>query len=335
MASRTTRPRAGAGALAARAFWVIGPGRGAIRTERLPRPGKDQALVRTLASGVSRGTESLVFQGRVPESQWPVMRAPLMGGDFPFPVKYGYSAVGVVERGPAGLRGKRVFCLHPHQDRFVVDAHWLVPVPDAVPDGRAVLAANMETALNVTWDARPLPGERILVIGAGVVGALVASILGGIPAVRLVLCDADPAKADLAAALGLGFCLPSDAPRDNDLIVHASGNPQGLALALGRAAFEGRIVEASWFGDKACELPLGEAFHARRLTLISSQVGHVAPAMRARRSHAERVALALDLLADPRYEALLHGLSRFAELPRTMRGLAAAPGPLCHVVRYD
>jgi len=319
----------------ARAFWTVAAGRGAIRAEALPAPRKGQALVRTLASGVSRGTEALVFRGGVPESQWEAMRAPLMAGRFPFPVKYGYAAVGVVERGPAEWRGRRVFCLHPHQDRFVVDTRWLTPVPDAVPDARAVLAANMETALNVAWDARALLGERILVIGAGVVGSLAAALLSGVPAARVLLCDADPGKAALAAALGVAFCTPGEAPADNDLIVHASGNPVGLAFALGRTAFEGRIVEASWFGDRASPLPLGEAFHARRLTLVSSQVGQVAPAMRARRSHAERMALALDLLADPRYDALLDGPSRFADLPRTMRALAAAPGPLCHVVRYD
>lgn len=321
--------------MTARAFWTVGPGRGELWAETLPVPGEGAALVRTLASGVSRGTEALVFAGRVPPSQHAAMRCPLQAGDFPFPVKYGYSAVGVVEAGPSALVGKRVFCLHPHQDRFVAPASMLHPVPDAVPTRRAVLAANMETALNITWDAAALPGERVLVIGAGVVGLLAAHLLARVPGVMLTVIDSDPAKARVAAALGLGFAAPADAPSEAELIVHASGSPEGLALALGRAAFEARIVEASWFGDRLVPLALGEAFHSRRLRLISSQVGAVATPMRGRRSHAERLALALALLDDARLDVLLDGPTPFADLPATMARLAAHHGALCPVIAYD
>lgn len=321
--------------MTARAFWTVGPGRGELWAETLPVPGEGAALVRTLASGVSRGTEALVFAGRVPPSQHAAMRCPLQAGDFPFPVKYGYSAVGVVEAGPSALVGKRVFCLHPHQDRFVAPASMLHPVPDAVPTRRAVLAANMETALNITWDAAALPGERVLVIGAGVVGLLAAHLLARVPGVMLTVIDSDPAKARVAAALGLGFAAPADAPAEAELIVHASGSPEGLALALGRAAFEARIVEASWFGDRLVPLALGEAFHSRRLRLISSQVGAVATPMRGRRSHAERLALALALLDDARLDVLLDGPTPFADLPATMARLAAHHGALCPVIAYD
>jgi threonine dehydrogenase-like Zn-dependent dehydrogenase len=321
--------------MTARAFWTVGPGQGELRAEILPPPGKDEALVRTLASGVSRGTESLVFAGRVPASQHAAMRCPFQAGDFPFPVKYGYSAVGIVEAGPPALVGRRVFCLHPHQDRFLAPAAMLHTVPDAVPTRRAVLAANMETALNVAWDAGALPGERVLVIGAGVVGLLAAYLLARIPGVTLTVIDIDPGKARIAAALDLAFAAPADAPDEAELIVHASGSADGLALALARAAFEARIVEASWFGDRPIPLPLGEAFHSRRLRLISSQVGSIAAPMRGRRSHAERLALALALLDDARLDALLDGPTPFADLPATMARLAAHPGTLCHVVAYD
>lgn len=321
--------------MTARAFWTVGPGRGELWAETLPVPGQGAALVRTLASGVSRGTEALVFAGRVPPSQHAAMRCPLQAGDFPFPVKYGYSAVGVVEAGPSALVGKRVFCLHPHQDRFVAPASMLHPVPDAVPTRRAVLAANMETALNITWDAAALTGERVLVIGAGVVGLLAAHLLARVPGMMLTVIDSDPAKARVAAALGLGFAAPADAPSEAELIVHASGSPEGLALALGRAAFEARIVEASWFGDRLVPLALGEAFHSRRLRLISSQVGAVATPMRGRRSHAERLALALALLDDARLDVLLDGPTPFADLPATMARLAAHHGALCPVIAYD
>jgi 2-desacetyl-2-hydroxyethyl bacteriochlorophyllide A dehydrogenase len=322
--------------LKARALWTVAPGRAEIRDEELARPGPEQALVRTLASGISRGTERLVLDGRVPASQWAAMRAPLMAGEFPFPVKYGYAAVGVVEDGPAGLRGRRVFCLHPHQDRFVAPASMCIPVPEGVPDRRAVLAANAETAVNILWDARPLVGERALVVGAGVVGLLAAALLARVPGLDLAVCDSDPSRAGAAAALGLRFCAPEAAPGERDLVVHASGNPDGVRLALGSAGFEGRIVEASWFGDRPVSLPLGEAFHARRLSLVSSQVGAVATGMRGRRSHAERLALALALLEDARFDALLGpATTPFDELPAALPALlAAGSGGGCPVVTY-
>ena len=319
----------------AKALWYVAPGVAALREEAVPPPGPGEALVRSLASGLSRGTERLVLGGRVPPSQWGAMRAPLMGGEFPFPVKYGYAAVGVVEAGPAALIGQRVFCLHPHQDRFVAPAAMCIPVPDGVPDLRAVLAANMETARNIVWDARPLPGERALVIGAGVVGLLVAALLGRIPGMEVLLCDTDPARTELAAAIGLGFAAPGAVPEGWELVIHASADPAGLRLGLERAGFEARIVEASWYGDKPVTLPLGEAFHARRLQLISSQVGQVVPAMRGRRTYAERLALALALLEDARLDALLAPPVRFDDLPAALPGLleGEAIWP-CPTIRY-
>jgi threonine dehydrogenase-like Zn-dependent dehydrogenase len=323
---------------AARALWTVAPGLAELREEALPPPGPDQVLVRMLASGISRGTERLVLQGRVPESQWRAMRAPLMAGEFPFPVKYGYAAVGVVEAGPSALLGRRVFCLHPHQDRFLAPAAMCIPLPEALPSGRAVLAANMETAVNALWDARPLVGERALVVGAGVVGLLVASLLARIPGLDLAVCDLDAGRAPLVEALGARFCTPPAAPGERDLVVHASADPAGLRLVLDRAGFEGRIVEASWYGDREVALPLGEAFHARRLSILSTQVGQVSPALRGRRSHAERLALALSLLEDaPALDALLGRPVPFAELPRALPGLLAGGGAgaaPCPVVTY-
>lgn len=322
----------------ARALWTVAPGRCEIRGESLPPRAADQALVRTLATGVSRGTERLVLAGRVPDSQRAAMRAPLQQGDFPFPVKYGYAAVGLVEDGPGALRGRRVFCLHPHQDRFLAPAAMCIPVPEEVPDARAVLAANMETAVNVMWDARPLVGEGALVIGAGVVGLLVASLLARMPGMEVVVCDIDARRRAVAEALGARFVAPEDAPGERDLIVHASADPAALRRALDLCAFEGRIVEASWYGTREATLPLGEAFHAKRLSIISTQVGAVAPAMRGRRTHGQRMALALSLLADARLDALVGPATRFEDLPAAMPGLLNPPpgeaAPLCPLVTY-
>jgi threonine dehydrogenase-like Zn-dependent dehydrogenase len=284
--------------------------------------------IRALASGVSRGTEALVFAGRVPRLQFDAMRAPLMAGTFPFPVKYGYSVVGQSDD------GGRVFVLHPHQDRFLAPAAMCVPVPEAIPTHRAVLAANMETALNICWDAVPLAAERVLVIGAGVVGLLAASLMARFPATTVTVVDVNPARAAIARSLGCAFAVPDAAPDEQELIVHASASEAGLRLALDRAAFEGRIVEASWYGDAAPSVPLGETFHVRRLRLIATQVGAVSPAMRGRRSHAERLATALALLDNPAYDALLEGPTRFDALPDAIPRILS-PGGLCHVITYE
>ncbi|MFC0408921.1 zinc-dependent alcohol dehydrogenase [Roseomonas elaeocarpi] len=319
----------------ARALWIVAPGRAELRREVLRQPDAEELLIRALHSGISRGTERLVLGGRVPESQYAAMRAPLMAGEFPHPVKYGYAAVGVVERGPAERIGQRVFVLHPHQDRFLAPAAMCVPVPGAVPDARAVLAANMETALNILWDAAPLPGERATVIGAGVVGLLVARLLARMPGIDLVVVDSDGGKQAIAEALGLRFRLPDDAPAERELIIHASASEAGLQLALRCAATEARILEASWFGDRAVSLPLGEAFHARRLRLISTQVGQVSPAMRGRRTYGERLALALQLLEDPALDVLCTVRVPFAKLPRRLPALLhGGDAVLCPVVDY-
>ncbi|MBS0560734.1 MAG: zinc-binding alcohol dehydrogenase [Proteobacteria bacterium] len=311
----------------ARAFWTVAPGRGELRGETLADPAPDQIVLRTLASGVSRGTEALVFAGRVPASQHAAMRAPMMAGAFPFPVKYGYSAVG------ADADGRRFFVLHPHQDRIVAPRAACIAVPDRVPTPRAVLAANMETALNIAWDAAALPGERVAVIGAGAVGLLTAALLARIPATRVTVVDPLAARGPVARAFGCAFATPEAAPAEQELIVHASGTEAGLRLALASAAFEARIVEASWFGDAAPAIPLGEAFHARRLRIVASQVGSVAPAMRGRRTHAERLALALDLLDDPAFDLLLDGPTRFEDMPEAMPRILSQGG-LCHVITY-
>ena len=314
-----------------RAFWITGPSRGEIRDAPAGKPKPGAVIVKAIASGISRGTEALVYEGRVPESQYSVMQCPFQEGAFPSPVKYGYASVGVIQQ-----TGARVFCLYPHQDRYAVPVEACVPIPDDVPDHRAVLAANMETAVNAMWDAAPRVGDRIAVVGGGVVGCLVAALCARLPGASVELVDIDPARAEIAARLGVGFALPGAAARGCDLVMHASGAPAGLTTALGLAGFEATILELSWYGDQLVPAPLGEAFHSRRLTLRASQVGHVAPSRRARHSRRDRLTLVLALLRDPVFDCLLSGRSAFDDLPATMARLAAEPGgALCHVVVYS
>lgn len=320
----------------AHAFWVTAPGAGEIRSYPLAPPAAGEALVRTRYSGISRGSETIVFQGRVPVSQYQAMRAPFQEGTFPAPVKYGYCNVGVVEDGPEDLRGQTVFCLYPHQSAYVAPVAALLPVLEPVPAGRAVLAANMETAINGLWDAAPRLGDRVTVIGAGTVGCLVAYLAARIPGCQVQLLDIDPNKISIADALGVAFATPDQGQEDADLVIHASGAPAGLVRGLDLAGSEATIVEMSWYGDTQVSLPLGEAFHSKRLDLRSSQVSRIALPQRPRWSHQRRMQLALTLLADPVLDVLISGESPFAELPQTMATLAtAARGVLCHRIVYE
>jgi threonine dehydrogenase-like Zn-dependent dehydrogenase len=248
-------------------------------------------------------------------------------------VKYGYCAVGVVEDGPAALTGQTVFALHPHQTRFATPVGFVSPVPDAIPARRAILGANMETALNGLWDSGAGPGDRIAVVGAGIVGLLVAYLAARMPGTSVTLVDVEASRAPVAAALGVAFA--ATPPDDCDVVFNTSASPAGLAAAIEAAGLEGTIVEMSWYGEGTQPVPLGGAFHSRRLRLLSSQVGQVSPSRRPRWSHARRMTTALGLLADDRLDALITAEVAFADLPGAIPVLLApgAPG-LATAIRY-
>ncbi len=233
---------------AARALWYVGDRKAELRGEVLPPLRTGDARVRMLWSGVSRGTERLIFDALVPSSEYERMRGPNMGGDFPHPVKYGYQAVGVVEEGPAALLGRHVFALHPHQERFVLPPAQLTPLPDDLPPRRATLAANMETALNAIWDSGAGPGDRIAVVGGGVVGCLIAALAGRIPGAEVTLIDPVEgphggrrrARRPLRRAGGRAGRLRCRAARQREI--------RGAGDRLEIAGFEAAVVEVSWFG---------------------------------------------------------------------------------------
>jgi len=317
-----------------RAFWVS-PGRGEIRPVVVAEPTLGQVRVRALRSGVSRGTETLVFRGAVPPDQHERMRAPHQDGDFPGPVKYGYLSVGVVEAGDLSLLGKTVFCLHPHQTAYVVPVTDVTVVPDGVPPDRAVLAGTVETAVNALWDGAPMVGDRVTVVGAGMVGCCVARLLSRIPGVEVTLVDVDPTRAEVAESLDVAFAHPSEAAGGRDLVIHASATEAGLQRSLELLAPDGEVIDLSWYGDRSVRLDLGGAFHSGRLRIRASQVGEVALHRRHRRTRSERLALALELLRDPAYDALFTGASAFDELPELMADLTAGRRTaLCHTITY-
>ena len=327
--------------LSARALFYSAPHSAALANVEIPTlteadERQPKVLVRTVFSGISRGTERLVFEGRLPPGEWGRMRCPHQDGSFPFPVKYGYSVAGQVTEGPGELLGRMVFALHPHQDIFAISAAEVVPIPQGVPARRATLAANMETALNAIWDSGASAGQTIVVIGGGLVGLLIASLAARLPGTQVTLVDILPERAEIAAAFGLSFALPQDAPGGADIVFHASASQAGLRLALDLAGFEARIVEVSWFGEKEVALPLGGPFHSQRLQIISTQVGSVSPVMRARWPHRRRLEVALRLLDDPRLDALITGDIAFEDLPGALpRILGADARGIATAVRYS
>jgi hypothetical protein len=321
----------------AQALWYVAPGRAEIRAEPLgslaPAPG--MARVRALHGALSRGTESLVAAGRVPESEFQRMRAPFMAGSFPFPVKYGYATVGRVEAGPPALIGRDVFALYPHQTMFDLPVEAAVPLPEDVPASRAVLAANMETALNAVWDAGAGPFSCIAIVGAGVVGALVGMLCKRLAGADVTLVDINPARVEVALAFGLRFALPDAAPTGCDLVVHTSASAAGLVTALNSAGDEATVLELSWYGTGDVAVPLGGAFHSRRLKLVSSQVGKVAPSHRKDWTHRRRLEAAIDLLTDPRLDVLLAPGIPFRNLPVRLPDIfKPQSGVLCQLINY-
>ena len=317
------------------ALWYAADRRIEIRPLEFPAPGPDDVLLRAVASGISRGTERLVWQGRVPESEHLRMRCPHQEGDFPFPVKYGYALVAEVEDGPDELRGQLVFALHPHQRHVRLPRADIHPVPPGIPAPRAALAANMETALNILWDAGAMAGDRILVVGGGLVGLLVTALAARLPGATVTLIDPLASREVLASRFGATFMLPQDAPRDQDVVIHASGRPEGLRLALAAAGAEARVVEASWYGDCDVAVPLGEAFHAKRLSLVSSQVGAVPAERRARWTTRRRLRTALNLLNDDQLDALIERTIPFADAPAQLPDCLNDSMGLATVLSYD
>ena len=320
----------------ARQFWVKSPGQAEIRQVSLSPRKEGDLLIRTLFSGISRGTESLVFRGEVPPSMYEPMRAPVQEGVFPGPVKYGYSSVGIVEEGLTSLVGKSVFCLYPHQDLYHVPVAAVKVIPEGVPEKRAVLAANMETAVNILWDARPCVGDRIVVVGAGVVGFLVAMLCQGVPGCEVVIVDPMKTRESIAAELGLLCQATASTLSSADLVVHSSGTVEGLRTALTVAGDETTIVDASWYGTKDVPLPLGERFHSSRLTIKSSQVGRLPVDRLSRWTRDSRLTLALELLKDNRLDVLINRQTSFGALPSVMTELSNGPGEtLCQLVCYE
>jgi len=320
----------------ARALWFKAYDHAEILKERLPLLKPGWCKLQTFFSAISPGTERLVYSGDVPENLRQEMKCPYMGGEFPFPVKYGYSLIGKITEGPKQSIGKIVHVLHPHQDQCIVHMEDTFPIPPRVPPPRGTLASNLETAVNAIWDSNVTIGERALLIGFGIVGSLVARLLSFIPGVQLQVVDTNPSKITLAEKMGFEACNPEKVSGNFDLAFHASGSSDGLQLAIDKVGCEGRIIELSWYGTDKVSLSLGGTFHSQRKTIHSSQVSTVSPRQRPRWDRRRRKSLVFKLLERPEFDSHITHSVPFTKLPDLYGKLKAYPTEgLSYLVRYE
>jgi 2-desacetyl-2-hydroxyethyl bacteriochlorophyllide A dehydrogenase len=326
-------------------LWWTALRTGELRAEPLPPPGPEDVVVQAIASGISAGTELLVYRGQVPPEL--PLDLPTLAGSFRYPIKYGYASVGRVAAAGAAVRdrapGDLVFALHPHQSTYVLPAARTVLLPPNLPPEHGVFLANLETAVNVALDAAPRLGETVLLSGLGVVGLLVLQTLRRTGVAEIIAVDPLPRRRALAARLGASLTLAPDADvaaqarartagRGVDLAVEVSGAPAALGPAIEAVADEGTVVVASWYGTKSVPLHLGSHFHRGRVRLRSSQVGHLDPALAPRWDHARRQAVALRLLAELPLGDLISHRIPFAQAPEAFALLDERPADALQVV---
>jgi 2-desacetyl-2-hydroxyethyl bacteriochlorophyllide A dehydrogenase len=325
----------------------------ALREDHLPEVREDRLLVEACCSAISAGTEMLVFEGRFPEGM--AVDAVLPGyasQPFAYPLPYGYSSVGrVVDAGPradASWIGRRVFAFQPHQSHFAVSAAALVPVPDRVADEDAVFLASMETAVNLVMDGRPLVGERVMLLGQGVVGLLTTALLARFPLETLAALERWPLRRQAALDLGAIAAWDSDAPGWSeeaagilhageadggaDLVFELSGQPALLDTAIALAGFGARIVVGSWYGTKRAPIDLGGRFHRNRLQLLSSQVSTIAPENAGRWGKARRLAVAWDFITRVRPSRLITHRFAIEAAQQAYEQVAERPGETLQVL---
>ncbi|MEM9671559.1 MAG: zinc-binding alcohol dehydrogenase [Bacteroidota bacterium] len=295
------------------ALWHLSERESSIRSQSLPPLKTDECLIESLFSLVSSGTETLVANGQVPAELQDSMQVPYMEGSFGFPLKYGYSLVGKVIEGSENLVDRYVHLLHPHQQHCVVKETDVTVIPEGIPPQRAVLASNLETALNAVWDSHLSAGDRVLVVGMGLIGSLVALLASQFPATQIRVAETDPTRQSLAREQGFSLYDPSDTPFD--VAFHSSGSSTGLQTAIDAVGYEGQVIELSWYGTRSAEVKLGGSFHQQRKQIISSQVSQLPAHRQARWDYRRRKQTVLDLLQDDGWDDFLTATVDFTDVP--------------------
>jgi 2-desacetyl-2-hydroxyethyl bacteriochlorophyllide A dehydrogenase len=326
-----------------RALCFVAPRRVTVREEPLSPPGAGQVLVQTLVSAISPGTEMLVYRGQVPAGMPLDSTLPVLAGDFAFPLKYGYAAVGRVaelgEGADPAWQERLVLSFHPHASHFLASPGELIPVPAGLSAEEAAFLPNLETAVNFLMDGQPVVGERVAVFGQGVVGLLTTALLARLPLSSLVTVDCHPLRRQASLDLGAHAALDPEAPgalddwcASADLTYELSGSPSALDPAIAATGFGGRVVIGSWYGDQRATLSLGGAFHRSRIQLVSSQVSTIAPRWSARWSKARRLEVAWRLLAELKPAGLITHRFPFADAAEAYDLLDRRPGEAIQVL---
>lgn len=285
-------------------LWFTAPHRVEVREAALPAPAPEQVLVKTRYSAVSTGTELLAYRGQLPcaialDSSLKALQQPS-----DYPLQYGYACVGEVQQTGSAVdpswNGRQVFSFQPHASHFLAHPDELKTVPDGLPAQAAVFLPNMETAVNLVQDGRPLIGERVVVLGQGIVGLLLTALLARHPLGSLVAVEGRPERQELARRLGANMVVSPEeaagAATGADLIYEVSGQPEALNLAIDLSGYASRIVIGSWYGSKAAPVDLGGAAHRNRLQLITSQVSTVDPALSGRWDKERRFGLVWEMI---------------------------------------
>lgn len=320
-----------------RQYWTEAAHTGALREVPVPQPAPGELLIETLHSGISRGTESLVHRGEVPAAITELMQAPFQLGALPFPVSHGYLNVGVVRQGRSELIGQTVFTLAGHREHVVVPEAAAHVLPEGCPPQRALFAGIGEVGLNGLWEGPVMIGDRVAVVGGGLIGLTTALLASKMALQRLQVVEVDAERRTFIRDLGLDAVAPEQADLDNDVVLHSSSSSAGLATSLRLAGDDAVIVEQSWYGTGDQQVPLGADFHARRLRIVATQVGQVPGPRRMRRTRGQRLATALSML-DSRFDRLISGRSPLAQLPDVMQDVATGAdwtrGQILHVIDH-
>lgn len=295
------------------ALWHTSPEKSEIKQAASFEISGEICEIQSLYSLVSTGTERLVATGKIPTGLYNSMQVPYMEGDFSLPVKYGYSLVGEVVKGP--LLGKTVHLLHPHQDYCKVAAADVFPIPDEVPAVRATLASNLETAVNAVWDSGVSVGDRVAVVGFGIIGSLVARLLAQLPAVSLTILEKDPDRIKMAKSMGFEVSPNENLSTPLDIAFHCSSTAAGLQTCIDTVGLEGKVIELSWYGDKSVELNLGGTFHPQRKVIISSQVSQIPASHQHRWDFRRRKEAVFELLKNPDFDLHTPKTTPFTNLP--------------------
>ena len=315
-------------------LWLENKNKPKIKKKLLRPSNKPNTLIiKTLYSGISKGTEKLVSSGFVGKDQYKIMKSPFQEGTFSFPIKYGYINVGKVINGPKKLLHKNTFALYPHQDLFEINSKEVQILNESNNPKKYLLTANMETAINIFWDTQASNKDKIVIVGMGSVGILTAYYFKLQNYKNVFICDSNLKKKKFATLLGLNF-KDFKSIKDIDVVINTTSNYQIINKSFNKLNLEGKIVEASWYGNKKGIINLGGNFHSKRLKLISTQVSNIPKYLSNKHNYKSRLKLAIKALSSNKLLKLVNTESHFNNLEEDYVSIINNPDSIMHAIKY-